>query len=82
MQGGKERLTQLDRDPSDSWFDYHQVGLKGHTGAPPLSRLSSPHSELSASERLEQRSKQRGSFKHSQTWDHTTAKVLDYVLDI
>lgn len=54
----QKRLTQQDRDPSDSWFGCHRVGLKGRTSAPPRSPSSFPHSEQSASERLEGQRKQ------------------------
>lgn len=74
----QEPLTQLDRDLSDSWFGYHRGGLKGHTSAPPLSRSSFPHSERSASERLEQ---QRESFNHAHTdadeWQKSDFKNTD-----
>lgn len=77
----QERLTQLDRDLSDSWFGYHRGGLKGHTSAPPLSRSSVPHSEQSASERLEQQRKQRKSFNHAHTdadeWQQNDFKKTD-----
>lgn len=49
----QERLTRRDRDPSDSRFACHRVGLTGRTSAPPPSPSSFPHSEQSASERLE-----------------------------
>lgn len=79
------RLTQLDRDLSDSWFGYRRGGLKGHTIALPLSRSSVPHSEQSASERLEQQRKQRNSFNHAHTdadewqqkWQNVDVKKTD-----
>lgn len=77
----QEGLTQLDRDLSDSWFGYHRGGLKGHTSAPPLSRSSVPHSEQSASERLEQQRKQSKSFNHAHTdaddWQQNDFKKTD-----
>lgn len=42
-------------DPCYSWFGCRRVELRGHTGAPPRSQLSFPHSEQSASEHLEHR---------------------------